>query len=149
MPNYTSNFTVRLFYSYSHKDSDFRKSMEDSLSLLKQRGLLDDWSDLKILPGGKISRNNRTKMDNADIMVFLLSRNFIASTECMKEWEYAKRLANEKALVRIPIILSDCAWLDLLGNDDIKALPQDGKPIVRFADEVTPGNRCMRVSNPL
>ena len=135
MSSYTSNFAVRLFYSYSHKDSHFRDSMEDSLSLLKQRGLLDDWSDVKILPGGKISKTNRKKMDNADIMVFLLSRNFIASTECMKEWEYAKRRTNEKVLVRIPIILSDCAWLDLLGSDDIKALPRDGKPIMRFADD--------------
>jgi len=63
-------------------------------------------------------------MDEADIFVFLLSPDFIASDACMEEWEYAKQLVDEgKPVFRIPIILRDCSWKDLLSNDDIKALP--------------------------
>ena len=130
-------FTVRLFYSYCHKDARHREAMERSLAPLKREGLLKNWSDQSILPGQSISQNVREEMDRADIMVFLLSRDFIASEPCMKEWQHAKQLAQRKLLFRIPIILGDCAWRDLLAGDDIKALPTDGNPVAEFASADT------------
>ena len=131
-------FYERIIYSYSHRDSQFRSSMGDALALLKREGLLKDWSDNQILPGQKISAAVKTHMDDDDIIVFLLSQDFLASKECMKEWDYAKQLASEgRPLVRIPIILRDCPWLELLGTDDIKALPNDGRPVAKFDDQDT------------
>ena len=128
-----SHQSINLVYSYSHKDAQHRESMERSLSLLEQRGLLDGWSDQAILPGQPISDAVRSKLDNTDIVVFLLSQDFIASDECMKEWKYTAGLAKgNSTLVRIPIIVRDCAWKELLGSDDIKALPNDGRPIIDF-----------------
>lgn len=130
-----SIFPVNLFYSYSHSDQRYRESMEHALTLLTRNKLVKSWSDQSILPGQQISKKIREKMDKADIIVFLVSQKFIASDECMKEWEYAKMLSGQgKLLFRVPIILSPCAWSDLLGNDDIKALPNDGKPISEFDD---------------
>ena len=131
-------FYANLFYSYSHKDAQHRDDMETALSLLKKDNLLEDWSDLNILPGETISKEIRKNMDEADILVFLLSPDFIASNECMKEWEYAKQLAVEgKPIFRIPIILRECSWKDLLSNDGIKALPKDGKSVANFDDKDT------------
>ena len=77
-------------------------------------------------------------MDAANIMVFLLSQRFISSEECIKEWNYAKqRAAKNQVFFRIPIILADCAWLDMLDGDDIKALPDDGIPVAKFPDQDT------------
>lgn len=138
MPSDRNHFYANLFYSYSHKDAQHRSNMEDALTQLRRDGLLKDWSDLKILPGQSISKNIREKMDEADIFVFLLSRDFISSDECMKEWEYAKQLSAEgKLIFRIPIILRDCSWPDLLGKDDVKALPDDGKYVANFDSEDT------------
>ena len=129
-------FSVRLFYSYCHRDERYRSSMEVSLALLKNEGILKDWSDRKILPGEKISEKIRKEMDKADIIVFLISKEFIASAECMREWEYAKELNDTgKSLFRIPIILKDCSWQDMLDGDDVKALPKDGTPIARYDSE--------------
>ena len=131
-------FYANLFYSYSHKDAQYRNDTETALSLLKKNNLLKDWSDLNILPGQTISKEIRKKMDEVDILVFLLSPDFINSDECMKEWDYSKQLAAEgKPISRIPIILRDCSWKDLLGNDDIKALPKDGKPVANFDNKDT------------
>ena len=128
-----SSYVVNLVYSYSHQDSQHKVSMERSLALLKRDGLLGDWSDQSILPGRSISSAIRRNMDNADIIVFLLSPDFIASEECMKEWRRAKQLAAETPqLFRVPIIIRDCAWKDLLTKDDPKALPQDGVSVVNF-----------------
>lgn len=131
-----SAFYASLFYSYSHKDAKYRDDMETALSGLKREKLLKDWSDLNILPGQTISKEIRKKIDESEILVFLLSPDFIASDECMKEWEYAKQLAAEgRSIFRIPIILRDCSWKDLLSNDDIKALPNDGTAIADFDDK--------------
>ena len=138
MTSGSTAFYANLFYSYSHKDAQHRDDMETALSLLKRDNLLKDWSDLNILPGQTISKEIRKKMDEANIFVFLLSSDFIASNECMKEWEYAKQLAAEgKLIFRIPIILSDCSWEDFLNDDDIKALPEDGKPVANFDNQDT------------
>ena len=75
-------------------------------------------------------------MNKAQIFVFLLSPDFIASEECMKEWRQAKKLASEnQAIFRIPIIVRNCSWKDLLRDDDLKALPDDGVPVFTFLDE--------------
>ena len=128
-----TGLVVKLVYSYSHKDTQYRESMETSLKLLKSEGLLEDWSDESILPGRRISTNVRQQMDSMDIMAFLISPDFLASPECMKEWKHAAQLALHNPLIfRVPIIVRDCAWKDLLGDDDLKALPKDGAPIASF-----------------
>ena len=106
--------------------------MERSLAFLKQAGLLSEWYDRMILPGQQISRKVKEKMGQADIIVFLLSQSFIESKECMREWKYAEQIANGKLLFQIPVILEECAWLDLLGDNDVKALPEDGRPVASF-----------------
>lgn len=126
----SNTFQANLFYSYSHKDAQYRDNMEKALDLLKRNKLLKDWSDRNILPGQSISQEIKEEMDKADILVFLLSRDFIASNACMEEWEYAKQLSAEgKPIFRIPILLRDCSWEDLLSGDDIKALPNDANPV--------------------
>ena len=130
-----SRYSVRLFYSYSHKDSRYRQRIEDSLSILRRNQLLKTWSDVSIVPGQPISAKIRKEIDRADIMVFLLSHSFLASDPCMDEWETAKTRSATDLLIRIPIVLSDCPWPDLLDGDDIKALPNDGDPIDQFDNQ--------------
>ena len=73
------------------------------------------------------------EMDAADIFVFLISPDFIASPACKKEWEYAKHLcADGKPRFRIPIIVRACTWRDMLRGDDVKALPTDGEPVASY-----------------
>ena len=129
----TNTFNARLFYSYCHKDAQHRDSMETALKLLEQDGLIRTWHDESIVPGQSISNEVRQQMDDADILVFLLSKDFIASSECRAEWLHAKAIAStNKPVLRIPIIVKPCAWKDFLGDDDAKALPKDGKPVVSF-----------------
>ena len=133
MTTHPVTYTAHLFYSYCHNDVRHKNDMEKSLSLLRRDNLLTDWSDKNILPGKRISQNIRTKMKEGDILVFLLSQSFISSKECMKEWDWAiTNASTERAVFRIPIILEPCAWLDLLNDDDIRALPTDGHPVCSF-----------------
>ena len=132
-------YSIRLFYSYSHKDSKQQAKMEETLTLLRdQHGILKDWSDRQILPGQRIPEEIQGKIKDTDIFAFLLSPHFIASTECRKEWLQACQIANERpSVVLVPIILSDCPWKDMEGMSQFKALPEDGKPIKKFRDQDT------------
>ena len=134
MTSRRSDHEVSLIYSYSHKDSSHRKEMEKALTQLKREGVLSDWSDRSILPGQSISRAIQHQFESADVIAFLLSPDFLASEECMKEWERAKRLAADNPrLVRIPIILRPCPWQDLPDARDLKALPTDATPVTLHA----------------
>lgn len=128
------SFKPRLFYSYSHKDKAFREELEHRLSLLKSNQLLTDWSDRQILPGQSIGEKTRQEIDSADIIAFLLSPDFIASKPCRDEWDRAVQNAGDRPRFRVPIVVRPCAWKDLLEDDDIKALPVDGKPISTYRD---------------
>jgi len=131
----TSSFSVRLFYSYSHKDAQYRDAMEEALDLLKSQGVLIQWSDNNILPGQSISTSIEQEMQRADIGVFLLSNHFLTSRECKKEWRRAQELATGRnRMFRVPVVVGKCAWKDLLSDDDVKVLPRDGKPIRAFSD---------------
>ena len=135
MPRDSSSLRVTLFYSYSHKDTSYRQNMQTHLATLRERHLITDWSDAKILPGRSISDKTRAEQRTADIVAFLISPAFLDSPECLKEWDRAKRQHDGGRLVfRVPIILRACAWKDFLGEDDVKALPCDGKPIKSYRD---------------
>ena len=134
------SFSAKLFYSYCHEDNTHRKHMERSLALLRDDKLLEDWSDQKILPGKKISSTIRRRMEEADILVFLLTQAFIASNACMEEWKWASKNISD-GRYRIPVIVEDCAWLELLGSDDIMALPQDGHSVTSFENTATAWNQ--------
>ena len=130
MTNRQSAFHVRMFVSYSHADAGYREAMETALALLLQGGGVQKWSDQHILAGQSLSSEIQERMDDAHVFVFLLSPDFIASQYCRQEWDYAAKLAaNGKRIFLLPIILRACPWQDMMGSDDRKALPDDGKPI--------------------
>jgi hypothetical protein len=136
MTNQQSAFQVCMFISYCHEDTGYRETMENALALLLQDSVVQKWSDQHILAGQSLSSEIHERMDDSNVFVFLLSPDFIASQYCRQEWEYAAKLAaNGKRIFRVPIIVRPCTWEDMMVNDDLKALPHDGKPISTFPSE--------------
>ncbi len=124
-----SAYSVRLFYSYSHADEGYKKEMEKYLSLFRHEGLLVEWSDRKIIAGQELDEKIKEQLDVADIIVFLVSIDFINSDACRFEWEYANRLAVSSKKTLISVIVRECPWLDFSTMKKRLALPLDGKPI--------------------
>jgi formylglycine-generating enzyme required for sulfatase activity len=126
---------ISLFYSYSHKDEALRLKLEIHLSALRRSGLISEWHDRKLEPGeswkGKIDRH----LTSADIVLLLVSADFIASDYCWGE-EMTKALArHERGEARvIPVILRHCRWKSTR-LADLQAVPRDGKPIRSWPDE--------------
>ena len=132
----SSSFSVNLFYSYSHEDRHHRERIRKAVALLRRQGMLNDWYDGHIKAGDSISGEIQRNLEAADVVVFLLSPSFISSEWCMREWEMAEELAQSNPkLVRIPVILSECAWADIDRAADLFAIPDIANPIEDSSDQ--------------
>jgi len=45
--------TVKVFFSYSHKDEALRDDLATHLSLMKRRGVIEAWHDREISAGAE------------------------------------------------------------------------------------------------
>jgi hypothetical protein len=125
---------TRLFVSYSHVDEAYRKRLGTALALLKRQGLVDVWTDREILPGEEIDPRIAAELDRADVVLLLVSPEFIESDYCYEK-EMARALERHRAgkAVVIPLILRPCSWKHTsLGG--LLAIPRDGTPVSKFAD---------------
>ena len=128
---------LSIFISYSKNDNDLRQELHTHLSSLRRRNIVSNWDDRHIIGGELWDDTIKTKLREADIILFLVSASFI-NTDYI--WDHEIPIAEEqrrngKARV-IPIILKPCQWTKL---DFAKqqALPSKGVPINSFPDRDT------------
>jgi internalin A len=127
----------RLFYSYSHKDEDYQADLEIHLSLLQRKGLLKTWSDRKITAGQEWAGEIDKELERADIILLLISPDFIASNYCYDiEMKRALERHEAKEARVIPIIVRDVDW-NIPPLRKLKALPKDAKPVKLWSDKDT------------
>ncbi|STZ00117.1 Uncharacterised protein [Moraxella lacunata] len=127
--------TKKVFISYSHKDEAFKDSLIEHLSSLKRRGVIESWNDREIKAGDEWSDEINAHLNDADIVLLLISSSFNASEYCTStELKGAlEKHENSEALV-IPIILRACDWQDL-PYSKLQGLPKDGRPIQSWVDK--------------
>ncbi|MDH1610856.1 toll/interleukin-1 receptor domain-containing protein [Klebsiella aerogenes] len=122
-----------LVFSYSHADEALRNELEKHLSPLKRAGKITTWHDRCIVPGQEFERQIDQYFSEADIILLLISSDFIASDYCYQvEMTNALERHKRGEAVVIPVILRECAWHQL-SFGSIMAATVDGKPITRFA----------------
>lgn len=121
-----------LFYSYSHKDQLLRADLDAHLALLKKQGLLSTWFDGEVLPGSEWRTEIEARLEKADIILLLVSADFLASDFCWGvELERAIQRHNSGEATLIPIILRPCDWLTApFGR--LQALPSDSKAVIQW-----------------
>jgi hypothetical protein len=128
---------LKLFYSYSHQDEALRERLEISLALLKRQGIIQAWHDRQIGAGDEWAKQISEHLENADIILLLVSPDFIASDYC---WDIElacamERQAADEACV-IPVILREVDWQGAPFGK-LQALPNNAKPITRWDDQDT------------
>jgi replicative DNA helicase len=126
--------SVKLFISYSHKDETFKSELESHLAPLKNQGLIDAWSDRKIVPGEEIDRSINASLTTADIVLLIVSADFFQSVYCwQKELEHSLRRHEAHEAVVIPIVVRA---VDLEGAPfaGLASLPADRRPVATWGD---------------
>ena len=127
--------TMKLFYSYSHKDEALRNELETHLKLLQRQGLIEPWHDRNIEAGNDWKTRIDENLERADIVLLLVSADFIASDYCYeKEMKRALERHDAGEARVIPVIVRDvnCAPFAKL-----QALPKEGKAVMKWPSKDT------------
>jgi hypothetical protein len=60
---------AKVFYSYSHKDEQYRERLETHLTILKKNKIIETWHDRRISPGSDWEEEINQNLDRADIIL--------------------------------------------------------------------------------
>jgi TIR domain len=126
--------SARVFVSYSHADEALRDQLEVQLAMLKRQGLIDVWHDRRLIAGDRLDWSIETKLDEAEIILLLLSPDFLASDYCYNIEKGRALARHRKGEARlISVILRPCDWM----HTDLReylVTPKDGKPVTQWPD---------------
>ncbi len=125
---------VDVFISYAHEDEEFLNELEVHLALLKREGLIRTWCRRKITPGEEWRVERDGRLEEADLILLLVSAWLIGSDYCW-EAEVTKALnrhARREARV-VPILVRSCDW-KTAPFAHIQSLPEKSKPVALWGD---------------
>lgn len=124
-----------VFFSYAHEDEDLRDRLEKHLSMLKREGAISAWHDRRIVAGDPLNEVIDERLQQADIILLLVSADFLASEYCYGvEMKRAMERHADGSTRVIPVILKHCDWQSAPFGK-LLAAPKDGKPITTWANE--------------
>jgi hypothetical protein len=133
LANVTSE-RLKIFISYSHVDEELKKELVKHLEPLRHREMIEEWHDRKITAGKEWSEEISKELSSADIILLLISIDFINSEYCYgTEMERAMELHQKGEARVIPIILRNCLW-QYTPFAKLQALPKDAKAVQSWSD---------------
>lgn len=120
---------IKVFYSYAHEDKALRDELEKHLGTLKRQGLIEQWHDRDISAGKDWKHEIDTYLNSAQIILLLISKNFIHSDYCYGiELSRAIQRHDAKEAIIIPILLRSCDW-EGLSFSKYQVLPKNHQPV--------------------
>jgi hypothetical protein len=101
----------KLFISYSRKDLEYKDELKSHLLILERYDLIKSWScdEMRM---GKWDKQIQTELEEADIIVYMVSHNFMSSDYIMEqEVKKGIKLAEQNPGKKIMCVLvSECMW---------------------------------------
>jgi hypothetical protein len=121
-PPTTTPMPNTIFISHHEEDNKILKKLR--IHLKPSKAEIRDSNSLD--PGDERPEGFESQIDQAQIILLLLSASYIADDEKIQEREAIKSLKSKGKRI-IPILASDCLWEDEFGK--IVILPRSKKPI--------------------
>lgn len=120
---------VKVFLCYTSSDLEALEQLRQQLKLLERTGLIETWYNRQILPGADYVQEIEARLNQAQVIILLVSSTFLASEYCDgKEMEHALQLHREARAVVVPVQIEPSLW-DLTPLGDLQALPDNNKPV--------------------
>jgi WD40 repeat protein/type II secretory pathway predicted ATPase ExeA len=120
---------TKVFVGYAPEDAPFRDALEKHLSALKRRGRIELWHEARVLAGGAWEAETWARLGEADMVLLLVSPDFVASDRLWNELlGRALQRSEREGVPVIPVLVRavDIAETPLCG---LQALPMSGEPI--------------------
>jgi hypothetical protein len=120
---------VEIFTCYAHADQELLSALKSHLTTLQRIYPLSIWADADISPGAEWENEIHKHLNSAQIILLLISADFIQSEYCYsKEMTRAMERHEKGEAHVIPIILRPVYW-QRMPFEKLQALPKQGKPI--------------------
>lgn len=135
---------VKVFISYAHEDHEWLSKLRKSLTVLeKDEQLIQIWDDGELIPGQQWNQQILTHLREAEMVLLLISSDFLAS-------DYIRRTEIEEAVQRFEaakssillIILRSCYWqkkrFGRIECGELEAMPKGERnqliPMAKWSD---------------
>lgn len=128
---------ISIFVSYAHSDFRMQRRLLEALAPLRSHPsfTISEWFDGLITGGTEWEQEIKTQLQQADIILLLISPDFIESQYCYeKELEWALERHRDNEVLVIPVLLRPVAFRGRKFSP-IQAIPRRGpepKPIERW-----------------
>lgn len=124
---------MRLFISHAPEDLPIYRELEGHLAVLRRQGVIETWHEGSIIAGSIRESEIHTALDAADVVIMLLSSDFLKSDDLEAQKCHALTRSEVDQTRIIPVIVRP---VDLVGTglEKYTPLPSDGRPVTRWAD---------------
>ncbi len=125
----------KIFISYAHEDEAFKDELVSHLSGLQRSGHIDAWTDRAITAGQEWDQSIKTALLQAEIVLFLISADFMAS-DYIQDVEIKSaidRYEQQNSVVVVPVIIRACDFSSL-PLSRFQALPLNATPVKSWTD---------------
>lgn len=124
---------IEIFYSYAHEDEALRNQLNTHLATLRRQGLITEWYDRQIQAGAPWSSEIDTHLKTAQVILLLISPDFINSDYCYSiEMDYALQRHNKGEARVVPVLLRPVDWKGA-PFEKLQALPRDARPVIAWS----------------
>lgn len=123
---------IPVFVSYCRKNSRDLERVLNSLSPLHARGLVEVWYDNDLQPGVPFHKTIYEQLSKADVVVAVITADFIASEYAFlrsdSEYRTALQRHREGKALLVPVIARPSAWATEPDISFLEVLPKGGDP---------------------
>ena len=110
--------------------------LRKDLKLMERNGLIRTWYDRGLTAGEKWEQRILQEMNDADVIVCQLSRDFLASDFCvLQELQTAIERKEAGKAELIAYVLHECGWQETPNLSKFQILPREAKPLHRWRDK--------------
>jgi len=128
---------LNAFLMYAKKDQATKAMLDNHLSALKRNQIIETWNEEEILAGSIREDVIAEKIQQADIILLLLTSDFISSDDIYeKQLQKALQRHKDEETTIIPILMKSCLWeSSVIGDLSATMLPWKNKtPLLEQAD---------------
>lgn len=122
---------IRYLLSHAPEDRLLRDELVQSLQVLSRQKALEIWHEGLVLPGTKVDDEIERHIDHDDIILILVSPDFLASDRCMAQMERALRRHEQHEARLIPLLARPATW-SAAPFGSLPLLPTDGTPVTSW-----------------
>jgi len=124
----------KLFVSYAPEDDRHRDDLDHHLASLRREGNVDVWFDARIAPGEDWRARIGQELSGSDVILLLISANFLASDFCVdEEMAHAVERHRQGTARVIPIAVRAADW-GQMPFAKLRALPRNRRPVTLWAN---------------